>query len=346
MSNFLAKRSNPNLENRFVMCYPKVAIKFSLKKIFGRYYSYYMQNIDFQNELIRKISKPPKICISYDGFSEILFREWKGKSFLILDLTIALPQYFVKTQLGDSFSVEKLSEMDEFHQRIFNNALIEIEFADLILCGSQFVQDSVRYFKPDCEKKCVVLPYGVEPNLFGFPDRNFKAKESLNFVFVGTVDKRKGADILLNSWNDFSINFPNSKLHFYGDVHLDKSICQSNANVFFHGRVSQKELSFKLKEMDVFILPTLHEGSSISIYQAMASQLPIITTINSGTILKHNESCLIIDHTKKDILEAMTRLSFDIRLRKSIGRNAYLTSLNYSWEKYGQDLIKIINKCG
>lgn len=345
LSKILSKRSYYNLKRKYVLIYPKSTLKYFIFNFIGKYYSYYMQNVEFQKDILKsRRDSPPDVCISYDGISELIFTEWKGKSKLILDLTIALPQYYFKTQLGNNFNPAILEDMDEFHKRIFRNALIEIELADIILCGSEYVKDSVMYFRPQFIEKCVLLPYGVVHDDFGCPERNFNLSNSLNFVFVGTVDKRKGADILLETWNEFSLEYPNCSLHLFGDIHMDISKCSITSQIKFHGRVSQKELSKKLKEMDVFVLPSLHEGSSIAIYQAMASQLPIITTYNSGSVLKHNDSCFIVNHTKEDLLNAMKNLCIDKKLRAKIAQNAYQTSFEYTWEKYGERLYSIINK--
>ncbi len=52
--------------------------------------------------------------------------------------------------------------------------------------------------------------------------------------------------------------------------------------------------------MDVFVFPTTFEGSSIAVFQAMALKLPVITTLNSGTVLTHGESCEIVEVGDQD----------------------------------------------
>ena len=114
----------------------------------------------WQKEVLRHF-KPPKVCVSYDGISHLLFREWKGKSLLVLDLAIGLPQYRIKIMHGDRFHKGMLDDLDENRRKLFTWYNEEVELADIILCGSEFVKKTVLYFYPEFENKCKILPYGA-----------------------------------------------------------------------------------------------------------------------------------------------------------------------------------------
>jgi glycosyltransferase involved in cell wall biosynthesis len=304
-----------------------------------------MQDREFQQEVIKKID-PPKICIAIDGQGYSLFEAWRGKASLVLDLSIALPQYFLVTENGESYHPAMLNPNDEFHQRLYRNYFKEIELADLILCGSEFVKKSVVFFKPEYGAKCKVLPYGVNTALFDYPDRTYFRKKNLKFVSVGTVDHRKGSDILLTAWETIHKLYPEAELHFFGTVHLeDYQLTSTLPMVTFHGRVAPDVLVQALKAMDVFILPSLHEGSSIAVYQAMAMALPIITTFNSGTVLSHGESCIMIPPKNiQATIDAMILLYENDTKREYLGRNAYLLSKEYTWTQYRERLQGILRE--
>ncbi len=239
-----------------------------------------------------------------------------------------------------------LTPSDEFHQRLYSTSFTEVELADIILCGSEFVKQSVVFFRPELEPKCRILPYGVETALFSFPERAFDERTNLKFVAVGTVDRRKGSDLLIEVWKKYNHLYPGAELHFFGAVNSEE--INSNTipqNIFLHGRVSTQELVKVLKEMDVFVLPTLHEGSSIAVYQAMAMQLPVITTFNSGTVLKHGESCEMIEAgNANELAAALQKLSEDFAYRKQLGTNAFNLSKQYNWEDYKYRLAQILEE--
>lgn len=284
-SPLLSRRSYPHLPSSFVKQLPVVELKKKIRELRGKKVDFLQLSSIFQREIVNNIA-PPEICISFDTSSHIIFRQWKGKAKLILDLGIGMPQYRVKLRDGDRYNEYTLSnerpEMRELF-RIYNQ---EVVLADVILCGSEFVKQTVKFVDPALEEKCRVLPYGVDVAEFGFPDRKFEANSRLKFVYVGIVGWRKGADILLKAWEQYVTQFPESELHFWGNVDSEIDITVPYKNTFFHGNVHKDILIEHLKKMDVFVLPTTFEGSSLAIYQAMAMKLPVITTFNSGTVLK------------------------------------------------------------
>jgi glycosyltransferase involved in cell wall biosynthesis len=303
-----------------------------------------MQAVEFQRAIVKKVS-PPGICLAYDGQASILFKAWKGKSKLVLDLTIGIPQYYLTIEKGADYNHALLKEADEFHNRLYNIYFDEIGLADIILCGSEYVKQTVTFFRPQFADKCCILPYGVHLEDFGFPERQFTEKKNLKFVAVGTVDERKGADTLIAAWRQFAAQYPEVELHFFGAIH-QKEIVEKELppSVFLHGRVDKTTLIAALKEMDVFVLPTLHEGSSLAIFQAMAMQLPVITTFNSGTVLKHGESCELVPIKDVTALHnALTKLYTNFQYRKMLGQNAYKLSNQYTWEDYAKRLDEILS---
>jgi glycosyltransferase involved in cell wall biosynthesis len=97
--------------------------------------------------------------------------------------------------------------------------------------------------------------------------------------------------------------------------------------------------------MDVFVFPTTFEGSSIAVFQAMALKLPVITTLNSGTVLRHEESCEIVEvGDRTGLVNAMDRLFRNKEYRQKIAENGYALSKNYSWSDYKMRLGKILDE--
>jgi len=117
------------------------------------------------------------------------------------------------------------------------------------------------------------------------------------------------------------------------------------AKAFMHGRVNTVELVRQLKQMDVFVFPTTFEGSSISIYQAMAMQMPVITTPNSGSVLQDRDSGLFVPVSDKAaLLQAMNTMFDDVALRERLGKSAFALSRQYRWEDYKNRLSDILRE--
>ena len=345
-ANFLAKRSYYKLPKKYVHTLPSTEIK---KYLLSRKHeptpSDFMNLNEYWQKVILRHFKPPDVCISYDGISHLMFREWKGKSLLVLDLAIGLPQYRIKIMHGERFHKSMLDELDEDRRKLFNWYNEEVELADIILCGSEFVKKTVMYFFPEFENKCKILPYGTDLEAFSYPERTFEQKENVKFVFVGRLGWRKGADLMLDAWKEFVTNHPKAELHFFGTADKEILLDSLPNKVYLHGRVKTSELIGHLKTMDVFVFPTTFEGSAIAVFQAMALKLPVITTLNSGTVLKHGESCEIVEvGDGAGLVKAMDKLLHNPDYRKRLAENAFVLSKGYTWNDYTLRLAKILNE--
>jgi glycosyltransferase involved in cell wall biosynthesis len=345
LASQLGKRSYYKLPAKYVRTLPSTEIKLWLlqRKQGPAHLPDYMDLNEYWQKKVLGHYSAPKICISYDSISRHIFREWKNKSVLVLDLAIGLPQYRVKIQYGDLFHLGMLEEVDEVRKKLFSWYKEEVELADIILCGSEFVKKTVLFFFPTFENKCKVVPYGTDLDGFSYADRKFDLRTDLKFAFVGRLSLRKGAHLMIEAWKKFMVNHPHAELHFFGTPDKEVSVENLPERVFWHGWKKKSDLISELKVMDVFVFPTTFEGSSIAVFQAMALKLPVITTVNSGTVLEHGKSCEMVEAGDTiGLVNAMEKLVRDPDYRQRIAINAYALSKNYSWNDYKERLGKIL----
>ena len=85
---------------------------------------------------------------------------------------------------------------------------------------------------------------------------------------------------------------------------LKKLSSDLNLNVEFTGQTTRLDVLKKLNLMDIFVMPSLVEGLSESIVQAMASRVPVIASdINSNKeLIIHNETGLLFESGNADSL--------------------------------------------
>ncbi len=80
-----------------------------------------------------------------------------------------------------------------------------------------------------------------------------------------------------------------------------------------------------LTALDIFVLPSIIEGLSYSILEAMASSLPVVATDVGGNseLIKNGENGYLIPPKKPEILaDVLFRLVSDEKLRESLGKSA------------------------
>ena len=213
---------------------------------------------------------------------------------------------------------------------------------DYVMCPSDFVYDSFLE-QGFSEKQLVKVPYGVDIEKFKPSEREKDGK--FRAVFVGSIQLRKGLQYLLEAWNELKLK--NAELVIVGRVWPDAE------NVFskYMKNPSIKFLNFDsdlrkyYSKSDVFIFPSLEEGSCLVNYEAMASGLPIITTHNSGSVVRDGKDGFIVPIRNTGALKDKIKYLYDNpEIVKKMGASARKHVENYSWEKYGERLVMAYEK--
>nr|MDQ3803827.1 glycosyltransferase family 4 protein [Acidobacteriota bacterium] len=88
---------------------------------------------------------------------------------------------------------------------------------------------------------------------------------------------------------------------------------------------------------DAFVLPSLFEGTPLTLMEAMASGLPVITTATCGMkdVVRDGETGLLVPtRAPAQIVAAVERLMGDTCLRARVGRAAQREALEkYNWDR-------------
>jgi len=88
------------------------------------------------------------------------------------------------------------------------------------------------------------------------------------------------------------------------------------------GYVGQDELADEYARADVFCLPSFAEGIPVVLMEAMATELPVVTTriAGIGELVEDDVSGLLVRPGRPDLLfEALMRLAYDPDLRRRLG---------------------------
>ena len=161
----------------------------------------------------------------------------------------------------------------------------EWETADLILCGSQFVKDSIQACQGPVER-CVVVPYGVDGRPAA-PRRRGDGDGPLRVLTVGAAGLRKGSPTVLET---AKLAGPRCEFRMVGPLHIS---AEAQAKLAGHadvrGPVPRSSIQDHYAWADVFFLPSVCEGSATVVYEALAAGLPVLTTPNAGSVVTHGE---------------------------------------------------------
>lgn len=207
------------------------------------------------------------------------------------------------------------------------------------LANSQAVKDYYVSHLGVASKKITVIPNAIDQKSFSSVSRDLKLRRSLGisdsdfvFICVANFHPNKGHLYLLKAFKDLSALKPSLKLLLVGN---GKTRHQFPSKVVHLG--SRKDVPQLLKISDAFVLPTLFEGMSNAILEAMAIGLPVITTNipeNLNLCQDEKTALLVRPMSVSDLKIAMSRISTDQSLREALGQRAKaLISHNYAFPR-------------
>ncbi|CEJ48348.1 glycosyltransferase family 4 protein [Umezakia ovalisporum] len=133
------------------------------------------------------------------------------------------------------------------------------------------------------EHNIAVIPNGVDTTKFSPGDSTIKAKFQAErlFVYQGRIAPEKNVESLLRAWKQSKMR-TGSKLLIVGDGPLKSSLeafYGLESGVVWLGFVAEEQRRIEiLRNADVFILPSLVEGLSLSLLEAMACGIACLAT--------------------------------------------------------------------
>lgn len=194
------------------------------------------------------------------------------------------------------------------------------EFSDQVL--------SYGYPKPVYLETTVVEADILEfSNGIEISDVNKKARDTVTILFLSRVEIAKGIYELLDSYHTLQGKYPNIVLDIAGEgnelPNAKRYVAEKGIeNVTFLGWVTGKKKAQIFQEASIYVLPSYSEGMPISLLEAMASGLPVITS-NVGGIKDFFEpekmGLLVERKNASGLAQQLERLLSDPTLVKRIG---------------------------
>ncbi|NTV23538.1 MAG: glycosyltransferase family 4 protein [Nanoarchaeota archaeon] len=174
-----------------------------------------------------------------------------------------------------------------------------------------------------------------------FVPRKKRSKE-FTLLTVSRLIPRKRIDEIIRAMPGLKTK---SKLVIAGEgpeePRLRALAAEQNVKVEFNGFVRHELLPEMYQDADVFVLPSINEGMSNTVLEAMASGLPIITTDTGGTkeLIKGNGIILKDPSGIGDAVNSMTESK-----QEQYGKKSRELALNLSWKKVAEAYLKLYRR--
>lgn len=326
-----------------ILSFPLFGIHYALRRSLARTQSsrtcaHLWAGRNFCLKIIRSgIPESTRVVYGFNTASLELFEHAGRRNiFRVLEQTIA--PYRTEQELlreeREFWNVSDPGAVDHYASRLVDREFREWEQADLIVCGSEFVKECIERCGGPSEK-CVVLPYGVP-----IPDRTTNARPRagrLRVLTVGAVGLRKGSAYTIAAARELG---DIAQFRLVGTIdEMCPGLRELPLNVKLTGAVPRAEIWQHFEWADVFLLPSLCEGSATSTYEALAAGLPVICTPNAGSVVRDGiEGHLIPIRNAKAIVEAIRSLHKNPDVAACMSKLASERSRSFDVASYGERL--------
>jgi hypothetical protein len=216
----------------------------------------------------------------------------------------------------------------------------EWELSDRIICGSAFVKNAIGSAGGPMEK-CDVVPYGFGRDSVEKLPKIRERGSPIRVLFVGDVGLRKGVQYL-NQLAERMKGF--AEVRLVGPISVDSHIeLDLRKNMEMLGSLPRKEVDAHFEWADVFVLPSVCEGSATVIYEALSWGLPVICTENCGSVVRHGQDGFIVPLRGVDEMQdSLAKLLVDEDLYCWMSKSAVQRSRQYSIPMYSQRIEELL----
>jgi glycosyltransferase involved in cell wall biosynthesis len=199
---------------------------------------------------------------------------------------------------------------------------------DHLFSNSANVQSS---FLHEYGRNSQIIPTGVDTQFFA-PDCDRPQNHRPRVLFVGSLRTFKQPQFLLSA----AARFPNADFRIAGEGPLGPDLTARIAheelgNVRLLGLLNAEQLRSEYRNSDVFLFPSLWEGSPKVVLEAAACGLPVIVRNNYSPETVVHGSTGFQAASDDDIYSSLDALLTNFELRRSMGHAGRLHSLRFDW---------------
>jgi glycosyltransferase involved in cell wall biosynthesis len=226
----------------------------------------------------------------------------------------------------------------------------EWQAAEVILCGSEYVRDGIAQCGGPVGR-CVVVCYGVDIPSLHTGERGRRPHEvaainlrpstlsrPLRVLTVGTVGLRKGSPYVLAAAKQLK---DRAVFRMVGSIGVtSQAEAQLREHLELTGPAPRSAIAQHFAWADVFLLPSICEGSATVTYEALGYGLPVICTPNAGSVVRQGmEGFIVPVRDAMAIAMRIERLAQDVELRAQMAARAKARAAEFTVGAYGQRLL-------
>jgi glycosyltransferase involved in cell wall biosynthesis len=189
------------------------------------------------------------------------------------------------------------------------------------------------------KRRLHVISHAIHSN--AYPERS-SLPDKPSILFLANIEYRKGIFTLLDAFASVAQAIPDCTLEIWGDgreaegmrQRVLKAPCADR--IHLRGRASRDRVSEIMRSHSVYCMPSHGEPFGMTILEAMASGLPVVTTNAGGpAFLIHEQGGRVVPmQDSARLAGALIEILSDRELQKSMGRyNRNRVEQEFEWSR-------------
>jgi glycosyltransferase involved in cell wall biosynthesis len=344
----LRRRTVEGIPPSIVFSAPMVNVRSALTHSATLNERYQLENELFGRQMIRWGTGDANVVYSMYGSGLPFLRYAKKYGVKVVVDVFCQPQHHLVGALEHQAfpDWEDVPCETDLHCSMFDQYTREIiEVADLLLCPSPIVLENLQTFAKTCAPpipslpRAIVVPYGV-PSM---KTRKSSSPVPGRVLFAGGAVLLKGIHYLAMAAESLMGAERAYEFRVAGQASARVRQHPTAAALTFLGHLSREQMQEEYSRADVFVLPTLAEGSAGVVYEALAAGLPVVTTRSAGSVITHGKEGFIVPERDVDALAAaIETIARDRGSRNAMAERALATAANFGEEAWGHRVVEAL----
>ncbi|MCC5796252.1 MAG: glycosyltransferase family 4 protein [Methylophaga sp.] len=265
-----------------------------------------------------------------------LYQKIKEKNKVLISEAINTHQNSARMILDAEYARIGVTQSKRISDENITDENAKLALSDFIFCPSPNVAKSMLDNGVDAGK-LIETSYGLGSHQRHQPDSSSHHASAFNLLFVGSGIIRKGIHLLLEYWRDSQID---GLLTVIGNIdpEIEQIVQPYRSDQRFQFVSFTKDIDPYFKQADVFVLPSLEEGSPLVTYLAIGAGLPcIVSPMGGDGVIRDGVEGYIIDpHDKAAWIATLENLAKDKPRVEQLSKAAYERSEYFLWQNVGQ----------
>lgn len=216
--------------------------------------------------------------------------------------------------------------------------------AKAIACRSYVIQKKLLEMYPEFKPKTFIAPSGIESKTI-VERTPLQNRDKIKVLTCANLKKRKNIDKVIEALKGLE----SFELTVIGDGDNRQKLEEIDSSVIFTGRISNADVLAKMRESDIFILPSVGETFGMVYLEAMASGCITIGTKGDGIdgFIRNKQNGFLTLPVTSEIRKLLLNIkNMDEKSVKTLSRNSFNTIKRLTrtsvCEHYLQQIFKIL----